>query len=255
MAKTLRIATVLLAVVGLSAADAAYIGKWKLNVPKSDFGQLTVTYEATPDGGIKTTMDGQSYTFKTDSKEVQTPWGTTASWKMINPKTWEMTERTNGKVISTNTLTVADDDKTMKMDSKVMSATGAPHTNNLVFERTAGGPGLGGTWKTSKMSTTSPTVIEIAAKGTDGLTLKFPDQGGTCDAKFDNKDVPATGTMWPTGWTCALTKKGEDGFDVTWKKDGKPMYTSSFTVSGFVLTENGGAANSTEKIKAVYDKQ
>jgi hypothetical protein len=255
MSTTVRVAAVLLATVTLSAADAAYIGKWKLNIPQSDFGQVTVTYEAQPDGGVKVTTDNQSYTFKTDSKDVPTPWGTTASWKSVNPRTWEMTQKTNGKVISTDTIIVSDDDKRMTVDSKVMSATGAPYTNNMTFERQSGGPGLAGTWKTSKMSTTSPAVVEISKNGDDGLTLKFPNEGGVCTAKFDSKDVAAHGTMWPNGWTCALTKKGDNGFDVAWKKDGKAMYQSSFTASGNTLTETGGAANSSEKIKAVYDKQ
>ena len=63
--------------------------------------------------------------------------------------------------------------------------------------------------------------------------------------------------MWPAGWTCEIAKDGTHAFDVTWKKDGKPMYKGKFTASsdGKTLTESGGAVGSTEKIKAVYDRQ
>ena len=81
-----------------AAADAPYAGKWKMNVAKSNFGDTTVTYEQMPGGEMKTTADGQSYTFKTDGKDTMTPWGVTVAWKAIDANTWEMTEKTNGKV-------------------------------------------------------------------------------------------------------------------------------------------------------------
>jgi hypothetical protein len=255
---TLRLAVlVLLAAAGLSAADPAYLGKWKLNVAKSDFGQMTVTYEAVPGGGYKTTMDGLSYTFKTDGTETPTPWGSTAAWKSIDANTWEVTQKANGKVMSTDTMKLAPDGKTLMLDSKMTKATGEAAVMNMTFQRVSGGPGLAGTWKAAKMSSTSPAVIEIAAKGADGLVLKFVDQGGVCDAKFDGKDHPATGTLWPAGWTCVVAKGGDQAFNVTWKKDGKPMYQSTFSAStdGKTLTETGGASNTSEKIRAVYDKQ
>ena len=83
------------------------------------------------------------------------------------------------------------------------------------------------------------------------------DEAGACDARFDGKDYPAKGKMWPAGWTCAIAKNGARGFDLTWKKDGKEMYKTTLTVSedGKTLTETGGAAASGEKIKMVYDRQ
>ena len=52
----------------VAAADAPYAGKWKMNVAKSNFGDMTVTYEQMAGGEMKATADGQSYTFKTDGK-------------------------------------------------------------------------------------------------------------------------------------------------------------------------------------------
>src|SRR5438105_3283383 len=95
---------------GLSAAaDAPYAGKWKTNIGKSDFGDTTMAYEQTSGGEMKATMDGQSYTFKTDGKDNMTPWGTTAAWKAVDSRTWEMTEKTNGKVINTSTAKLSED--------------------------------------------------------------------------------------------------------------------------------------------------
>ena len=44
-----------------AAADAPYVGKWKMNVAKSDFGDTSITYGQMPGGEMKATMDGQSY--------------------------------------------------------------------------------------------------------------------------------------------------------------------------------------------------
>lgn len=89
------------------------------------------------------------------------------------------------------------------------------------------------------------------------MTLTFVEEKGTCTAKFDGKDYPATGPIWPSGWTCVIAKNGASAIDVTWKKDGKVMYKDTFTPSadGKTLTDLGGAPATTEKIKAVYDRQ
>src|SRR3954465_4551347 len=87
-----------------TAADAPYSGKWKMNAAKSNFGESTVTYEQLPGGEMKTTMDGQSYTFKTDGKDNMTPWGTTVAVKAAGANSWEITEKGNGKVTATSML-------------------------------------------------------------------------------------------------------------------------------------------------------
>lgn len=250
-------AVVALIAATLLAADLPYSGKWKLNAAKSDFGEMTVTYEQMAGGEMKFTADALSYTFKADGKEYPTPWGTTAAWKSVDATTWEATNRANAKVIGTDTVKLSADGKTLTVNSKNVKATGGTSDSAVVLQRVSGGPGLAGKWKTANVKASSPGVLEVAAKGADGLTLTYVDQNGVCDAKLDGKDHPAAGPMWPSGWTCAVSRNGERAFDVTWKKDGKPLYKSTFTASadGKTLTETGGAAGTTEKIKAVFDRQ
>jgi hypothetical protein len=247
-----------LCVCGLgAAADAPYAGKWKMNVAKSNFGDTTVTYEQMSGGEMKTTADGQSYTFKTDGKDTMTPWGVTVAWKAIDANTWEMTEKTNGKVSSTSTAKLSADGKTLSVDAKRVKADGGTSDDSMTFQRVSGGPGLAGKWKTRNLKSSSPETMTLTPKGTDGLSISMGNEGGVCDAKFDGKDYPATGTLWPPGWTCVIAKNGGNAFDVTWKKDGKDMYKSTLTASasGRVLTELGSAAGVNEQVKIVYDKQ
>jgi hypothetical protein len=250
--------TILILVLAITAwaADPPYVGKWKLNVTKSDFGESTVTYEQAANGEMKLTSDGQSYTFKTDGKEYSTPWGTSASWKAVNAATWETTSKVNGKVTGTGTMKLSADGKSLTVDSKSIKATGETSNDSAVYERVTGTSGLAGKWKTKNLKIGSPGTVVIAANGADGLTLTYVEEKGNCAAKFDSKDSPATGPIWPSGWTCMIAKSG-DGFDLTWKKDGKVMYKDSFTTSpdGKVLTDLGNAGGTTEKTKAVYDRQ
>lgn len=243
---------------GLAAAfDAPYVGKWKMNVAKSDFGDTTVTYEQMSGGEMKTTMDGQSYTFKTDGEDTMTPWGMTTAWKAVDANTWETTDKTNGKVIGTSKLKLSPDGSMLTIDSKRVKADGGTSHDSMTFQRVSGGPGLAGKWKTKNLKTSSPETLSLTQKDADDLTISLGNEGGVCEAKFDGKDYPATGPVWPSGWTCVIAKNGPRDFDLTWKKDGKDMYKSTLAASadGKTLTETGSAAGVNEKFTVVYDKQ
>jgi hypothetical protein len=239
------------------AADAPYAGKWKMNMAKSDFGDMNMTYESMPGGEMKVTMDGMSYTFKTDGKDNMTPWGSTAAWKSTGANSWEMIEKTNGKVSATSTVKISADGKMLTVDSKRAKADGGTSNDTMNFTRVSGGPGLAGKWKTKNMTSSAPDTMILTPKGADGVNLALGNEGANCDAKFDGKPYPAVGTMWPAGWTCVVAKNGARGLDVTWQKDGKPLYKSTLMPSddGKTLTESSTAVASGDKVKIVYDKQ
>jgi hypothetical protein len=239
---------------GLIAADAPYAGKWKMNPAKSSFGDSIITYETMPGGEIKATMDGMSYTFKMDGKDYPTPWGFTSSWKTVDANSWDATSKVNGKVVESGTTKLSADGKTLTVETKAQQADGSTSNNTTVFQRVSGGPGLAGKWKTKNVRTSVPGVIELTAKP-DGLTFTYVNDGASCDAKFDGKDYPATGAMFPAGWTCMIAKSGENGLDITWKKDGKALYLSNYTVSGKTLTELTSATGSGDRVKIIWEKQ
>src|ERR1035437_6353959 len=108
----------LAAAATLAAADASYIGKWKMNVAKSDFGDTTMTFAPAPAGGMQMTVDGQTYTFKTDGKDYDGMFGSKMSWKAIDASNWEATNKMGAKVLSTDTYKVAPDGKSLSMVSK-----------------------------------------------------------------------------------------------------------------------------------------
>ena len=262
MRVSLRAAVLLLALVGmgasvLCASDPPYVGSWKLNPAKSEFGETTVTYEKMADGQMKFTGDGQSYMFKPDGKEYPTPWGSTSTWKALDANTWEVTNKVETKVVGTATLKLAADGKQLTVDAKNVRASGEASNDVAVYERLSGGPGLAGQWKTKNLKIGSPGTMTISPSGPDGLTLTFVEEKGSCSAKFDGRDYPATGPIWPSGWTCAIAKSGASGLDVTWKREGQVMYEETLTPSadGKTLVDVSGAPKTTEKVKAVYERQ
>jgi hypothetical protein len=241
----------------LWASDPPYAGTWKLNPAKSDFGETTVTYEEMGGGEMKFTADGHSYTFKTDGKDYATPWGNKSSWKAAGANKWEVTSKAQEKVVGTATLMLAADGKSLTVDATNIRATGEPSHDKAVYERVSGGPGLAGKWKTKNLNIGSPGTVSISPSGPDGVTLTYVEEKGTCAARFDGKDHPATGPVWPAGWTCAIAKGGGNALEVTWKREGKSMYTDMLTPSadGKTLTDVSGAPGTTEKTKLIYDRQ
>src|SRR5712691_1361063 len=240
----LVVAVVVAAAGTLAAADSPHVGKWKMNDEKSDPG-LTVAYSQTGSGEMQFTTAGQSYTFKTDSKDYSALFGTTASWKQIDANTWERNSKQKGSILSTDTIKLSADRKTMTEVSKGTKPNGQSSEDIEVYERVSGGPALSGQWKPTQAKSSSPTVVEFAPYDSDGLTLRT-DTNVTCNFKFDGKDYPATGPNAPPNLTYAFRRTGERSFDVTMKIDGKTYVTFSQTVSadGKTLTLNGTVTGS-----------
>jgi hypothetical protein len=238
------------------AADLPYVGKWKVNNDKSDFGSTTVTYAKLPSGEWRATADGQSYRFKMDGNDYPDGLGDTTAWKSIDPNTWQTTWKLNGKTLSTDTLRVGTDG-ILTINTKGTRPNGEAIDDTTTLQRVSGGPGLAGKWKTKNVKSGSPEVMEFVASGGNGLAYRVPAMGMTCDGKLDGKDSACSGSTLPPGWTVAMTKSGVSVLTVVVKKDGKPFYRFAYATSadGKTLTATGGAAATNEKIRIVYDRQ
>jgi hypothetical protein len=236
------------------AADLPYVGKWKVNLSKSDFGQTTVTFESLPSGEWQTSSFGVTYKFKMDGQDNPDGMGGTAAWKAVDANTWELVARANGKITETDTFKLGSDGKSLTQNAKQLKLDGGSIETTTVYERASGGPSLAGKWKTKKVSGGSGTM-EMTSSGTDSLTFKDLDMGMVCDAKLDGKDYPCTGPLLPTGFTVAL-KNTARALDLTVKKDGKPFFKSTYTVAadGKSMTETGAPVSGGDKFKIVLDR-
>jgi hypothetical protein len=247
---------VLAAASAFAGADLPYIGKWKLNPAKSNLTGSTITYSLTKDE-YTYTEQGQSYKFKADGRNYVTPFGYTASWKGIDDHAAEMTAKLNGKTIQTDSLKLSADGQTMTVTSKGSNPKGQPWEDVTVYRRVTGGKALAGTWKAIQVKMGSLRQIEFTPFGDDGVTWSIADYNVKSNAKFDGKDYPAQGPSAPGGLTVSLEKTGSLSFQLTEKKDGKPVYKAAYSVStdGKTLTEVGSSGAVEEKTTFVYDRQ
>ncbi|HUI56422.1 MAG TPA: hypothetical protein VLY04_15715 [Bryobacteraceae bacterium] len=250
------ISILLAAIWVMMAAESPFVGKWKLNPAKSQFAGTTTTYEQLPSGEMQMTAEGQSYKFKVDGKDYAAIFGQTAAWKQLDPNTWEVTNKFDGKVLGTDAVKIAADRKTLTVVSKGKKPNGESYDESAAFERVSGGTGLAGKWKSTKVQPATE-MWDIAPNGDDGLTLTVVDYNASAKVKFDGKDYPVTGPTMPKNFTLAIKKTGPRSLEMTEKMDGKAVFIDVFTVSadGKTLIDEASAPGSNEKIKAVYDRQ
>lgn len=237
----------------LSAADAPYVGKWKLNPAKTQFSGFTVLIENTSDGGIHVHQGDLDFNFKLDGKEYPTPDGGTIAVKAVDMNTWDLTDRMKDKVRETERLMVRGD--TLSATARQIKADGGTMQTSVTLKRVSGGPGFVGNWRSTKANFSG--TLELQANGGDGITLKFPDDGSRCDAKFDGKDYPVTGPTAGDKLSFSVKKSGPRSFEVTEKLDGKAVSLDTYTVSGDgkMLTDESTPVSRKEITKTVYDRQ
>ena len=256
-----RLATVLLAVLAvggsLLAAESPFAGTWKFNPAKSKLTGDTMKYVKTPSGEIRWSGSGLSYTFKVDGKEYKGALGEAVVWKQIDDTTWQTSYTLKGTLLSTDTAKLSPDGKTLTVASKGNKPNGEAFEDTTVYERISGEKGLLGGWRDKQINVSSPGTIELKPSGKDGLLFKDLDYNATCDAQFDGKDYPCTGPAVAPGITLVLKHTGLRSYEAITKKDGKPLFRETDTVSqdGRTLTVRGSAVGVNEPYTEVFDRQ
>ena len=184
--------TTVLCVLGLAsailpAADAPYIGKWKLNPARSQFAGETTTFEKMPSGMIRRTSEGVSNEFRTDGKEYPTPDGGTAAVKELAPDKWEIIIRMKGKVVMSGTSSVKGD--TLTTTSTLHKPDGGTVAGASTSTRVSGGPGFFGKWKSAEVKA-PVSMVEISANGADGVTSAILSSGSLSAPNLTEKIIP-----------------------------------------------------------------
>ena len=133
------------------AADDVTMGTWKLDEAKSKIGagaskNTTVVYEAAGDS-VKVIVDGvgadgkpshNEWTGKFDGKDYPLtgdPTADTRSYKQIDPRTLELTNKKGGKVVVSGKITVSADGKTRTVSTKGVDANGKKVAATAVYNK------------------------------------------------------------------------------------------------------------------------
>ena len=127
------------------------MGTWKLNEAKSKFApgapkNTTVVYAAAGDS-IKVTVDGtdadgkathNEWTGKFDGKDYPLtgdPTSDMRSYKQVDDRTLELTNKKNGKVTVTGKIVVSADGKTRTVTTSGTNAKGEKVENTAVYDK------------------------------------------------------------------------------------------------------------------------
>jgi len=149
--KPILLTLVLCFVAALGFASSDNMGTWKLNEAKSKFPagapkNHTVVYTAAGDN-VKVTVDGvdgegkpthNEWTGKFDGKDYPLtgdPMSDTRSYKKIDDRTTELTNKKAGKVTATGKIVISADGKSRTVTVSGTSAKGEKATSTAVYDK------------------------------------------------------------------------------------------------------------------------
>jgi len=238
----------------LLAADPSFAGDWKLNLNKSQLSGVVYTFDKKPSGVMHYSGGGFDTDFDLAGKEYTMPNGMSIIGKEINPTTWELTFRVNGKPVSKSRVTLSNNQ--LAWVSDMIGADGKTVQQASTDTRVSGGPGFVGKWKAGDVKGTA-TRLKITLQGANGITLETPEAQTLVKANFDGKDYPFTQAGQATKMTLSVTKTGTSAFTATLKMNGKPFSVDVYTISadGKTLTDDSTTTATNEKTKSVFDRQ
>lgn len=141
--------------------------------------------------------------------------------RIVDARTIELSQRLNGKLVGTDTLTVAADGKSFT--GKFTSNQGAqPATGTYSERRVAAGPAgahaLSGSWLQDQMTDFSAAASTVTYAMT-AEQFSMQSNGQSYSAKFDGKQYPVNGD--PGGTTVVLKKISDHAVEETDYRQGK----------------------------------
>jgi hypothetical protein len=216
-------------------AESAFDGTWK-----GDVGSAQMP--AKPDSYL---LSGGSYSCKTctppftikadgtDQPVSGHPYFDTEAVKVVDEHTVQFTDKKNGKVVTTSTVTITPDDKTATFEFSDSSASsGAPVTGKGTQTRVAAGPkgahAISGSWRTTKFASMSDNGLTVNFKvNGNSLTMTSP-TGQSYTAKLDGMEAPMKGDPGVT--TVSVKKLSDNKIEETDKRGAKTIAVVDMTV-------------------------
>lgn len=217
-------------------AHEAIEGTWKIDVDKVQMPAKPYVYllkdgiwscsSCVPPVRIK--ADGS------DQKVTGNPYHDAMAVKIVDARTIHETEKRNGKVVGTLTMTVADDDRTASFEySDSSNSNAAPVTGKGIDTRVAKGPpgahAVSGSWRITSFQNVSDNGLSFTyAMQGQALGMTMP-TGQSYVARLDGSDAPYKGDPGTT--SVSLRRLGDNAVEETDKRKGKPIGVSTMTVS------------------------
>ena len=217
------------------AANAPFVGEWKMNPSKT---RLTDQMKMESAGGNKYTFDvgGGPETVAADGTDQPGYGGTTVAVTLTGPDSLKFVRKKEGRMLLTANWTLSKDGSTLNDDFTSFAPDGSASNVKLVFQRTAPTSGLIGTWEGAAAAVNFELTIKIQPYQGDGLSLLSSASDKPKNLTFDGKDYPDPGTNASPGTTYSVRRQNERSFDMTDKFDGKIIDTRQYLLSSDLKT-------------------
>lgn len=212
------------------AANAPFVGEWKLNPSKS-----TLVDEM----NVKS-MGGNKYVFDfgdgpepvvVDGTDQPGSDGTTLSVAAKSENAWTVVRKQNGRMLLSANWALASDGKTLTDDFTSIGPDGKGSNVKYVYQRTAGTSGFAGTWDSKSVAVNFVYVLKIGPYEGDGLSITSSTSGVTTKVRFDGKDYPHEGLNAQKGSTSSARRMDPHTIELTDKTNGKAALTRLMTLS------------------------
>jgi hypothetical protein len=238
-------------------ADNSFVGKWKLNPDKSQFTGLDYKIEDVGDNNYTFSFGDDVETIPLDGKDHPTKYGNTWAISKTGPNKWKWTRKRDGKVIAVSDWTVSEDGQTFSSSRKSMRPDGSTSREELKFIRTAGTSGLAGTWESTEVKMTSPTILEIEKWQGDGYSFLDAAYKERTDFRLSGKDYIPKGPLVAKGTAVSAKQIDDHNIELTYKLKGKTTSTERYELStdGKMLTATVTYAGVSKPEVQVYDRQ
>jgi len=219
-----------------AVAQSPFDGTWRLD--NSDSQPSTVHYDyllqdgvyhcTTCDPPVVVRADGQDHQITGESCYD------TVSVKIVDDRTTEETDKSNGRIVGTFRLAVNPDGKTATGEwTESCNAKGDVVAGQDIMSRVAEGPrgahAISGSWKISKRLNRSDNALLITLK-LEGDVFSFADPTGQhYKAKLDGTEAHFEGDL--SGTVVSVKRIDEQTIQETDKHEGKVVEVTRFAVS------------------------
>jgi hypothetical protein len=239
------------------AADDSFVGKWKLNLDKSQFTGIPYKIEDVGGNKYNFAFGDDVETIPLDGKDHPTKYGNTWAITKTGSNQWKWTRKRDGKVIAVSNWTVSEDGQTFSSSRESMRPDGSTSHEELKFKRTAGTSGLAGTWESTEVKMTSPTTLEIEKWQGDGYSFLDRAYKERTDFKLDGKDYTPTGPRVPKSTTVSGKSIDAHTMELTSRLKGKTTETDRWELSadGKTLTDTINFSGESKPEIDVFERQ
>lgn len=216
-----------MAASGLWTASDPFVGKWKLDVPRSVVVDRMVVEAAGPNRYTFRFEGSPAETVVADGTDQPGLLATTLAVKAQGPRTLTVVRRQAQQVVISAAWTLSPDDRTLRDAFTAMQPDGSSSTTNYVYRRMSAGARFVGAWE----STTPPTglIYQLQIQPLGGQGFAFIRQAGVKDVIFDGRDHAVPGG--PPTATVSGRRRTERAMQYTDKVDGKVVDTQALALS------------------------